>query len=192
MTHITFTIRDIQQLNSIKTQLTKKRPLTAFEQEYILNFLSQVPTPDVTLLKNVALDEPIEVRLWDVGKIENVLKKWYQLFIHIPGFDFTPGIDIIDQNSDPMFFYKNIIMTADFSPTLSHNEFIDSEPYKVLLKDDGTASFWFPTFEDAEQYPELYNFKGTWKEAYLLLIETLKKGWPMEEFPKELEPLLKK
>jgi hypothetical protein len=60
------------------------------------------------------------------------------------------------------------------------------------LKDDGSAKFWFPTFEDAEQYPELFNFRGTWKEAYLLLIETLKNGWPMEEFPDELKLFLKK
>ena len=192
MKHITFTIRDIEKLNSIKAQLSNKRILTLNEQLYLLDFLLQVPSPNVAILKDIAYDEPIEVRLWDIGKIEQVLKKWYQLFTNIPGFDFSPDVDIIDQNSDPRLFHMNIIMVASFSPTLAHNEFEGSKPYEIHLIDDGTAHFWFPSFEDARQFPELYNFKGSWKEAYLLLIETLKKGWPMEEFPEELKPFLKK
>jgi hypothetical protein len=192
MKHLTFTVTDIQRLNSIKTLLYNKQSLTTVEQEYLLDFLIQVPTPNTDLLKDIALDEPIEVRVWDVIKIDEVLKKWRMLLMTLPGFDFAPFVEIIDQTSAPRLFHKNIILSGWFSPTLAHNEFEGSEPFEIHLKDNGTASFWFPTFEDAEQYPELYNFKGSWKEAYLLLIETMKKGWPMEEFPKELLPLLKK
>ena len=192
MNHITLTISDIDQLNSIKTQLANKRRLTSREQEYLSGLLSQVPTPDSELLKDVPFDENIEVRLWDVNKIEAVLVKWSNLFRNIPGFDYAPSVDIIDRHSRQNLFHKNIIMTVDFSPSLSHNEFDDVDAYEVHLKDDGTAVFWFPSFEEAEKYPELYNFKGSWKEAYLLLIETLKKGWPMEEFPQELQQFLKR
>lgn len=192
MTHITFTISDIQKLNSIKAQLSNKRPLTAVEQEYLLHFLTQVPTPDARLLKDIATEEPIRVMAWDVAEIEEILQKWKQLFYDLPGFDHSPSADIVDLHGNPDWFHQNIIMVVTFSPTLSHNEFECKEPFEVRLKDDGTALFWFPTCDDSRNYPELYNFGGTWKEAYLLLIETLKRGWPMEEFPEELRPFLKK
>lgn len=84
-------------------------------------------------------------------------------------------------------------MKAVFAPSLAYlTDRKASEGYEIRFKGDGTARFWFPTFRDVEAYPELYSFKGSWKEAYLLLIETLKKGWPTEGFPEELRQFLKK
>lgn len=85
-------------------------------------------------------------------------------------------------------------MFAWFAPSYAYNsaKTAHDPAYEVQLKGDGTASFELPTLQDAQRYPELYNFRGSWKEAYLLLIETLKNGWPMEEFPEELQQFLKK
>jgi hypothetical protein len=192
MKHVTLTIADIERINGIRRKLSIKQLLTSSDQDYLLDFLSQVPLPESDLLQHIPYEENIKVKLWDIVKIEAVLVKWSDLFHNIPGFDFSPAVYVIDQQSDVRLLHKNVIMTAAFAPTLSRNERPGGEGFEVHLKDDGTASFWFPTFEDAESYPELFNFKGSWKEAYLLLIEILKKGWPMEEFPAELLPLLKK
>lgn len=169
MTHITFTLTNIQRLNSIKVQLANKCILTAEEREYLLDFLDQVPTPDASMLENILSSEPLEIRVWEVDKIERVLGKWYDLFINIPGFDFSPAVNIIDQNSDPKLFYKNIIMTASFSPTLSHNEFIDSEPFEIHLKDDRTASFWFPILKMRRDF-QIYSIsKGLGRKHIICL-----------------------
>jgi hypothetical protein len=192
MKHLTLRISDFELLCTIKSKLQNISTLSPDELLTLTRFLGQIPTPESELLKLIPYDNGIAVKLWDVTKMEKTLQKWQRLFSNIPGFDHSPSADIIDQNGDPRLFNRNVILNITFCPTLSHNEFDQKEPFEIHLKDDGTASFWFPTFEDAEQYPELFNFNGNWKDAYLLLIETMKKGWPMEEFPEELQQFLKK
>jgi hypothetical protein len=190
MKYLTLTISDISRLNKIQKSIAEQKPLTVKEQTFLSEFLLQIPSPKVLLLDKLPLDETFNVNVWDTIEIEAHLKEWIKLFDNIPGYDAAPGCYIVDHNSRELL-RKNVIMTAAFAPTLAYNYIVTNEAFEVHLKDNGTASFWFPTFEDAEQYPNLYNFKGTWKEAYLLLIETLKKGWPMEEFPEELQQFLK-
>ena len=192
MQYLTIRISDLKLLNIINAKLKSDIPLSQTEQLTLTRFLEQVPTPESELLKLIPCNESVTVKFWNMVRMEKVMKKWQRLFYNLPGFDHSPGSDIIDQHSDPRLFARNVILNITFCPTLSHNEYEDKEPFEIHLKDDGSAKFWFPTFEDAEAYPELYNFIGTWKEAYLLLIETLRKGWPMEEFPEELKPFLKK
>ena len=192
MNHLTIRISDFKLLNQINSKLKNHETLSQQEQLTLTRFLDQVPTPESELLKIIRFDKSIEVKFWNMARMEKVMRKWQRLFYNLPGFDHSPGSDIIDQHGDPRLFERNVILNITFSPTLSHNEFQNKDPFEIHLKDDGNAKFWFPTFEDAEHYPELFNFKGTWKEAYLLLIETLKKGWSMEEFPEELKPFLKK
>jgi hypothetical protein len=190
MKTLTLKIKDIQILNDIQKRLSERKSLTEKQQTNLLDFLSQLPQTEALLFEQTSFDEQFEARLWDVGKIDDHLKKWQRLFSNIPGWDYCPYCFFVDADNVKML-HKNIILAAWFAPSMSYNQ-KNNEGYEVQLKDDGTANFMLPTLEDAEAYPELYNFKGTWKEAYYLLIETLKKGWPMEEFPEELLPLLKK
>lgn len=193
MQTLTLKIKDIQNLNEIKKSLSDKQPLTEKQQTNLIHFLSQLPQTENLFLEQTSLDEQFDARLWEVGKIDNHLDQWERLFGNLPGWDYCPICAVVDNDNVEML-RKNVIMFAVFAPSYAYNCIRSSEErgYEVWLKDDGTAQFHVPTLTDAEAYPELYNFKGTWKEAYYILIETLKKGWPMEEFPEELLPLLKK
>ncbi len=189
MKSITLTISDIDQLNSIKKNLSEKRSLTKKQQDILSHFLNQLPSTDTLLAERTPLDKQLEAKLWDMEKIHEHLEYWVNLFGNLPGWDYCPFCTIVDSENIRLL-RKNVIAMAFFAPSFSHNANKKKEGYEVHLRDDSTALFELPTLEDAEAYPELYNFKGTWKEAYLLLIKTLKKGWPIEEFPEELQKFL--
>ena len=191
MKALTLKTKDIQILSEIQKNLSEQQYLTEEQQNFLSNFIANLPSPNFTLIERTPLDELCKVIIWDMEEIQSHLHKWEKLFSNLPGWDYSPLCifydgDAVDQLKD------GIIMAVVYAPSMSYNIQKGREGYEVHLKDDGTAKFWFPNFEDAEQYPELYNFKGSWKEAYYLLVEILKKGWPMEEFPEELLPLLKK
>jgi hypothetical protein len=188
MKTLTLTITEIDRLSSINKRLYNEQPLTTDDTLYLSKFLFQFSSINPISAK-IEFDETMIVNPWRNDKMETTLDKWKNLFFNIPGFDFAPNCYILDNDSSELLA-KNVLMIAMFAPSLSYNSITSNDAYEVRLKNDGIACFWFPSFEEAEKYPELYNFKGSWKEAYLLLIETLKKGWPMEEFPEELRKFL--
>lgn len=192
MNNVTLTIQSIESLNLIRTKLIDQQALTLIEQNCLVELLGQLPSTKNLLAKKLRLQEPLQVSMWNMEKINILLKKWIELFENIPGYDYCPCCLPVSGKEDRNLLQNHVIMVAAFAPSMSYNLDDNNDGYEVLLKENGTASFWLPTLKDAEQYPELYNFKGTWKEAYLLLIETLKKGWPMDEFPDELKSFLKK
>jgi len=189
MKYLTVTIRDIDRLNAIQTKLSESQPLTVEDQIYLSKFLTQLPATKTLLVDTIPIDAVISVQLWDMDYLENSLEYWKELFDNIPGYDYVGSY--VEEGIEKELRKRGVIMLVDFAPSYSYN-MANNDGYYINLKDDGMAVFQLPTLEDAEQYPELYNFKGSWKEAYLLLVETLKKGWPMEEFPEELKPFLKK
>jgi hypothetical protein len=193
MKRITLTISNIDRLNSIQQLLVSQLSISKEDKLFLSTFLSQIPETANLLEDKISFDEKITIGLFNMSLIDCSLKKWQNLFGNLPGWDYCPYCFFVD-NDLPGLLQKNIIIVACFAPSFSYNSHRspDEKPYEVHLKDDGTATFYLPTLNDAKQYPELYNFNGTWKEAYLLLIETLKKGWPMEEFPEELQQFLKK
>eukprot|EP01037_Dinobryon_pediforme_P007926 gene7926-7998_t len=196
MKQITLTTPEIKDLNLIKEAFANKQPLTSDQQTYLVNFLSQLPTEQNLLSSKIPLDVPLPVNVWDMEKIKDGTAKWIALFESLPDYNHTTFC-ITAYENEPELIKIGTLVVALFAPTLTYAVYLsevalDNESFEVHLKDDGTAYFKLPTLQDAEHYPELYNFKGSWKEAYLLLIETLKKGWPMEEFPEELKPFLKK
>ena len=191
MKNLTLKIADIARLKSIEATLFKNAPLTSEDQFYLADIISRMPTTEDLLAERIPLDAPIEVTAWDMDKTDSSLEKWRKLFAVPIGWDYT-GFCYPVPETDRLMLEKNVIMIAQFAPSMTHNLNHEKRCYEVLLKDNGMAVFELPTLEDVQFYPELYNFKGSWKEAYLLLIETLKKGWPMEEFPEELQQFLKK
>ncbi len=191
MKAITFTISDISRLNSLQNRLADNKRISTVDKMFLAEFLAQIPRDKTLLTERVPLNEMFSIKVWD--KHDKDLQYWVTLFENLPGWDYCPFSFLVD-NDNINLLKENVVIVAWFAPSYSYNS-IRSEKdcaYEVWLKDDGTAVFQLPSLQDAEKYPELYNFKGTWKEAYYLLIETLKKGWPMEEFPDELLPLLKK
>jgi len=191
MKTITLTTQNISFLKRIQGLLSLKKPLSAKEMTFLNKFLCQISVNQEVILDRTFIDECLKVSVWDINHLERILEKWKKLFNNIPGYDFAPNCYLLKHNTSELT-RKQVIMVAAFAPSLSYNSIITNEAYEIHLKEDGTGYFWFPTFEDAKKYPHLFNFNGSWKEAYLLLIETLKQGWPMEEFPKELQQFLKK
>jgi hypothetical protein len=189
MKPIALTISKIDLLNRINSKLTQEQILTKNERLYLLNFLSQLPTTQELLKNHIPTEGPIVIKTWETEKLEHTLQSWKILLDNIPGYDYVSCWFV--QQGERELLMQNIVMTLSFAPSMSYNH-SNINPIWLYFKDDGTANFNFEKLENVEEYPELYNFKGTWKEAYYLLIETLKKGWPMEEFPEELLPLLKK
>ncbi|MDB5124820.1 MAG: hypothetical protein JWP94_2949 [Mucilaginibacter sp.] len=186
----TLKIKDIEILNNIQKSLLKAEQLSKEQQQSLLELLSQIPRSNQLLAEKIPLEKSLRVNLLSIQEIDIIVKNWISLFNNIPGYDYAPCCLLVLGNEK--LLRENVIVTASFAPSMAYNLLEDEEGFELYLKDNGTASFQLPSLEDAEQYPELYNFKGTWKEAYLLLIDTLKKGWPMDEFPEELLPLLKK
>jgi len=190
MKHLKLSVKNIDRLNLIQTLLSASKPLSAADQIFLAKFLSQLPSTQQLLSEKMHLNAEIGISLLTMLKINKGLENWKQLFTNLPGWDYCPHCFFVNYEV-PDLLKKKVIISAWFAPSYSYNRLKD-RPCEIWLKDDGTALFQLPTLQDAEQYPELYNFKGTWKEAYYLLIETLKKGWPMEEFPDELKQFLKK
>ncbi|QTE35869.1 hypothetical protein J3L18_22355 [Mucilaginibacter gossypii] len=196
MKQISLLITDIDQLIAINSKLLMGEALTPTDLQSLTSFLSNLPNVENLLTDNVALDLPLSILLWDTDKIDAILDQWEVLFKNIPSYN-NSTLCIRTNNKEAVLLNLNTLIVTMFSPSLSYamdleNIAINHGGFEVHLKDDGSAKFNLPTLQDAEAYPELYNFKGSWKEAYYLLIETLKKGWPMEEFPEELQQFLKK
>ncbi|MBW4888462.1 hypothetical protein KXQ82_01995 [Mucilaginibacter sp. HMF5004] len=187
---ISLTDEQHTHLKNLHNELLTSNSLTIADRECIIDLISPFLTSDNVIFTNNVPELPPQQDYTINEHIKMLLSDWKKLLLSLPGFDFCPTCYIVNDDAKE-FLEKNIVMISEFSPTMSFNMKRDSG-FELRLKNDGTGDFWFPTFEDAKQYPELYNFKGSWKEAYDLLIETLKKGWPMEEFPEELLPLLKK
>ncbi|HZY38148.1 MAG TPA: hypothetical protein VFE53_15940 [Mucilaginibacter sp.] len=189
MQTLTLAIKNLHVLNTIRENFENQQPLTLNEQIFLSKFLSQLPSDKDIISERIPLNDSFKINVWDTKAIEIHLKSWIALYDNIPGYDYCPLCLLT--GDDPELVRQRVIMVANFSPTMAYN-FGNGEAYEVRLKDDGTAFFWVPTLDDAERYPELYHFTGSWKEAYLLLIATLQKGWPMEEFPAELQKFLPK
>ena len=190
MQTLTLTVKNLHILNTIRKNLENLVPLTLDEEIFLGELLGQFPTDDDIISEQIPLDDAFEINVWNTQAIEVQLKKWESLFKNIPGYNYCPLC--LRTWDDAKLLRKRVILEAHFAPTMAYNLADGDAGYQVHLKDDGTATFWLPTLDDAEKYPELYQFKGTWKEAYLLLIKTLQKGWPMEEFPEELQKYLPK
>ena len=192
MQKLTLKFSNLVALNAIQKAIAAEQPLDKGQIATLSFFLQQLPTTEELLIEKTPLDEVFEVDLWIYQKVCDHIERWEALFSNIPGYDYAASCHYVRMDNIPLL-KERVVLNATFAPTMAYNLNEENfEGYEIHLKDDGTAVFWLPTLEDAQQYPELYNFKGTWKDAYYLLIETLKKGWPMEEFPEELLPLLKK
>lgn len=198
MKELTLKIKETHLLKAIGKTLNSELPLTKEQRAFLVKLCSKIPETKHFLEEKPFLEDTIQVNLLDIAFIEENLKKWQALFENIPGFDFAPYSYVtIEQgiigDGVSELLAKGVLIVATFSPCATYGLLPEEKDgIDVYLKDDGTAMFSLLTQKNVEQYPELYTFKGSWKEAYLLMIETIKRGWPMEGFPKELQGFLPK
>jgi hypothetical protein len=187
MKHLTLTVSDIVHLKSIQNRLVKYKAISKSEKFYLAKILAQIPNVETLLIDKVPINGIFNVI--SIDQQEKNLQCWLALLNIGPGWDYAPFCYLVVEE-DTVMLNKNVIMITQFAPSMSRNLDSSKRGFELWFKDNGDAVFWLPTLEDAEQYHNLYSFKGSWNEAYYLLIETWKIGWPMEEFPEELRQFL--
>jgi hypothetical protein len=186
METITLTLTDLGRLKTIQKNLKGLKELPITQQAYLYQFLSQIPTNEAILANQIDNATVFLINVWDNDKLRTSLAEWQTLLGNLPGVDRKCRFVRPD---DLALLHENVIIVAPFAPSLSYHLAEENEPFELRLRDDGTALFWLPNLDSARQYPELLAFKGTWKEATLLLIETMRSGWPVEPLPDELREL---
>jgi hypothetical protein len=185
MNTVILKIKDIESLNTIQQKLHSAshlgKNLTKKEKEMLAAFLSGLPSANNLLSKDLGELTPFElsfeVKVWDLNPILPHLEQWRTLFSGFPSRSGPVQAKIVDSieedNADVV--KENVIIESYFAPSLAHSN--KGRYISIFLKTDGTARFLFDTIEDLNDFPELYNFKGSWKEAYLIVTEILNKGW---------------
>jgi hypothetical protein len=188
METITLTLTELDRLKAIQKNLKGMKVLPISQQSYLYSILSLFPTSEEMLLRCIGNATGFQVNLWDTKRLEAHLIDWCRLFAGVPGYDHSTNFCIVGPERADLL-RRNVIVVSNFSPSMSYHLSQSGNPCEVHLHDDGTASFWLPTFDLAERYPDMDFFRGTWQEAYQLLAETIRAGWPMEEFPQQLKQL---
>lgn len=178
----TLKISDLKILDKIRETLQAKKSLNAKQQDFLCLFLSQLP-PAHSLDQQFENDV-ISIQLFDLKGFKTELDKWFRLFKKLPGKPIASNWKGIDYELAD----SKAIAVVDFEPTFNHfDNYLDS--FQLYLNADGTARFDRDAFFD---FPDLAHFNGSWKEAYLMIVSLMQKGWPQERFPEELEKLLAK
>jgi hypothetical protein len=190
----TLFVKEILILNEIQAKLANHKLLTIEEQNILAGFLSNLPESEMILHDKVSLDESFEIKMFDVERNRQELDKWIDLFHTLPKHRIYPyaALTEIDEDGDREYVRKGVIIEFVFVPSYFHSlkEFEPHRIFDLKLKINGTAVFTLRTLEDIELYPDLYSFNGSWKDAFILVVQTLKKGWPQEPFPKKFEHVL--
>ncbi len=196
MQTLTLTVQDIEILNIAKNRLLSRKQLSSKELYVLSNFLEGLPKAETLLAEKFPLDKKFDIKVLDINQVWPHLERWLSLFNHLPknGLSNFPRAYWVDAEEDKCFWKKNVIIEAAFIPSLAYSKKNEArgQIVRLALKTDGTAIFRFSATEDAEAFPDLYLFDGSWKEAYILTVKTLRQGWPQTKFPKEFEPFLKK
>ncbi|WP_144915182.1 hypothetical protein [Mucilaginibacter frigoritolerans] len=193
---LTLTVQNAAILKKAQNKIYNQKCLTSKERDVLGNFLTSLPSCETLLNEKFPLSEEFEIKIFDIEAIWPQLQKWIALFKNLPknGNTHYPNAGWIDAEEDKDFWRRNVIIKVAFVPSFQYSK-KDEDENKIIglnLKTDGTAQFEFWMIEDAENFPDLYNFNGSWKEAYLLTVKTLQQGWPQTKFPKEFEQFLKK
>ncbi len=189
MKYLALKINDIEFLNTIKKKLNSRTPLTSKEQRSLLQFLSHLPSSESLLAEHVELDKNIKITVFDMKEMWPHLNRWIELLRRLPKNNSQnyPSTGWVDASESPDIASKNILIQTVFIPSLYYSQKEKNSTFTLNLKTDGSGEFKLNTIEDTENFPELYLFKGSWKESYYLLVRTLQHGWPQQKFPRELQ-----
>jgi len=182
-------IEDVASFDQIQQILETNKNLSKKQRDSLCRLLSQFPETSELLSEKIPFDLPIETKIWNFKEVRGQLEKWKRLFLKLPGFDGSPLCLLWDELDLLGITDSDVIFSVSFAPSLEYN-LKGKKPLRLYLKTNGLASFQLWSVEDIEKYPQLYNFEGNWAESYYLVVETMKNGWPQQEFPKELQRFL--
>ena len=186
------TEEDVSFLKKIKTKIYFAKALHTDEERRIESlFPKKVSIPNELPRKGSNFFNNLEIKTHSILTINKQLKKWCDLFNQLPNYGDTyfPSAWL---NEDNCTDKETIIIVAFIPSFMKSTQEGLNRIINIHLNIDFTANFVFNDMKDKKKFPELYKFKGSWKEAYLLVVKTLKEGWPQTEFPRELEYLLQK
>jgi len=183
------TVQDIEILKKAQRKLFHHKRLSPDERYVLDSLLDSLPASETLLNEKFPLDEHFEIKIFDIEEMWPQLNKWIELFNSLP---IGTHVGFIGVEDDRDFWRRNVIIEGTFIPSIVYSRRKKDQNILIYLKIDGTATFGFSKVKDAENFPDLYAFNGSWKEAYLLVIKTLQQGWPQTKFPTEFEQLLKK
>lgn len=179
MSSLQLRIENIKILNEIKEALRKGENLSRTQRNELLYLLTNIPEVKDLLSCRTSPEAMFETSVLNISSAVLHLEKWINYFYSLPS-----SSAFLVKKEDVDLIKKGVIIKAIFPPSFLYNEF--GKFIEVHLKQDGKAVFHFSSFEDAEQFPNLYRFKGTWKEAFLLIVLTIKSNWPTEYLSSEL------
>ncbi len=183
METLTLNINGIANLNEIREAIENRKPLTQGQQLFLLKFLTGLPLPSKFLLDKTGTDIAFRIQLFDIDEMQPCMSEWIEIYKNMPG---KPQAKLIEHPSS--ILNENVVVQVLFFPSLKYKQ--ENRMIELHLKADSTACFHITTLKDAESYPELYSFIGSWRDAYLVLVKVMMRGWPQVEFPKELSPFL--
>jgi len=181
MKNLVLTVMDLLVLADIQKAVLKGDSLSKNQRDVLSNFLSELLKGTENMSYQIPVDSDVAIELCDLKSAENDLPKWAKLFLSLPGSEVCVTGEMLENGINNN---GSIALAIAFAPSLEHRK--RDALFDIYLMYDGTAKIIIELVEDAEEFAELYNFKGSWKEAYFLLLETMRKGWPQENFPKEL------
>jgi hypothetical protein len=176
-------------LNFLQNRLSKSCQISKVGEQ----FLSKTPTDVHSAESQFARKDSLTNAFYFYALEEQaaILQNWFDLLNLAPGNSYARYRCLVIAEY-PLLFCNEIIIITRFSPSIAHHLNKAERSCELWFKGDNTAIFWLPTLKDAETFPELYDFKGSWKEAYLLLLKVWQRNWPIEEFSEELLKFLLK
>jgi hypothetical protein len=193
----TLKIKDIEILNEIRNHLDRNWSLSSDHLEHLTSFLAHLPPTKHLLSEKTSFDTELEIETMDISEVWPHLEKWIDLFNSLPknGTRHYPSagwINADEGDAVEKLIQANIIIEVIFIPSFAYSkkEYEIERSFALHLKTDGTAIFVLKTLDDTANFPELYQFNASWKEAYILLVKTLHRGWPQTKFPEELKKLI--
>lgn len=193
MKPLTLSIKDIEILNNIYSKLACNQSLTLQERNELKTFLWGMPSTKLLLNEKVPLGEDFQLNVLDIKHTEPILEKWFSLFNGLSKLSEKFKVEAVWKysNEDDTFWEKGILIEVKFMPASTFTQNEQDNRIRLVLNADSTAFFEVLFVEQAKEFPELYNFKGSWENAYLLTLKALSKGWPRIGFPEKFEQFLK-
>jgi hypothetical protein len=178
-------IKDIELLNEIRDTILQGDQLTGEQKKILTDFLSGLPKSNDLLSIDNSIEAEITINLLNAGNVGDALPKWTKLFVKLPGSEVCVPGEMLPRRVKER---NKIALAIAFAPSFEYRR--KDKLFDLYLFYDGSAKIIMKYIKDAEDFPDLYSFKGNWEESYYLLIDTMKKGWPQQDFPKELQRFL--
>lgn len=188
---------DWDSLINIQRKLALRLPLTQHELDTLAFFLGSLPPPEAFTFSEKDIPDTLGVTFVNDKELRELTDRWVMLFKKLPysttPIDIGSWIDVVKSGNASqvsLFIFNNTFIVVDFYPTPLYAE--QNICFEVVLRNDGSAIFEYSdemNEQEAQDFPLFGTFQGSWKEAYLLIIQTLLAHWPKEEFPKEFQSL---